>query len=137
MSPAPRIQRVKKRDGREVPFDRAKIESAVARAESAAGDPRPGFASEIGDLVEHLLERRFPDPGLAIPGIEDIQDLVERALVEMGAATVNLFPTETRSGPVAQSVCMVTAGPEAPGLLRITLSMRNRGPTLLSDMAFG
>lgn len=83
-----RIQRVRKRDGREVPYDRSKIESAVARAEAAAGDPRPGFAAEIGDLVERLLERRFADPELAVPGIEDIQDLVERALVEMGAAPV-------------------------------------------------
>jgi hypothetical protein len=83
-----RIQRIRKRDGREVAYDRRKIEGAVARAVAAAGEPRPGFASEIADLVERLLERRFPDPGLAIPGIEDIQDLVERALVEMGAAAV-------------------------------------------------
>ncbi len=88
MSPVPRIQRVKKRDGREVPYDRRKIESAVARAESASGNPVPGFPAEITDVVERLLERRFPDPALAIPGIEDVQDLVERALVEMGAAAV-------------------------------------------------
>ena len=83
-----RIQRIQKRDGREVPYDRKKIEGAVERAESAVGERRSGFAAEIGDLVEGLLERRFPDPALAIPGIEDIQDLVERALVEMGATPV-------------------------------------------------
>jgi hypothetical protein len=88
MSAVPRIQRMKKRDGREVPYDRRKIESAVARAEAAAGNPQPGFPAEITDVVERLLERRFPDPALAIPGIEDVQDLVERALVEMGAAAV-------------------------------------------------
>ena len=88
MSASPRIQRVRKRDGREVPYDRRKIESAVARAEAAAGNPQPGFPGEITDVVERLLERRFPDPALAIPGIEDVQDLVERALVEMGAAAV-------------------------------------------------
>ena len=88
MSPPARIQRVKKRDGREVPYDRRKIESAVARAEAAAGIPQPGFPAEIADIVERLLERRFPDPALAIPGIEDVQDLVERALIEMGAAAV-------------------------------------------------
>jgi hypothetical protein len=88
IQPSPRIQRVRKRDGREVPYDRRKIESAVARAEAAAGNPLPGFPGEITDVVERLLERRFPDPALAIPGIEDVQDLVERALVEMGAAAV-------------------------------------------------
>src|SRR5580765_6142798 len=86
--PTGRILRVRKRDGREVPYDRRKIESAVARAEAASGDPQPGFPAEIADVVERLLERRFPDSALAIPGIEEIQDLVERALVEMGAAAV-------------------------------------------------
>lgn len=81
-----KVRRIRKRDGRETPYDRRKIESAVSRAEAAVGEIRPGFAAEIGDLVERLLQRRFPDPELAIPGIEDIQDLVERALVEMGAA---------------------------------------------------
>jgi hypothetical protein len=83
-----RIARVRKRDGREVPYDRKKIESAIARAEAAAGDIRPGFAGEVAELVELLLERRFPDAALAVPGIEAIQDQVERALVEHGAAAV-------------------------------------------------
>src|SRR6185436_11527367 len=47
-----------------------------------------GFAEEVAGLVELLLERRFADPSIARPGIEDIQDQVERALVEMGAAPV-------------------------------------------------
>ncbi|MFN0008920.1 MAG: ATP cone domain-containing protein [Planctomycetota bacterium] len=83
-----RIQTIRKRDGRCVPYDRAKIVSAVARAEAAAGAPRAGFAEEVAGLVELLLERRFGDPAIAQPGIEDIQDQVERALVEMGAASV-------------------------------------------------
>jgi hypothetical protein len=83
-----RISTVRKRDGRAVPYDRSKIVSAVARAEAAAGEPRAGFAEEVAGLVELLLERRFADPAIAQPGIEDVQDLVERALVEMGAAPV-------------------------------------------------
>ena len=83
-----RIRAIRKRDGREVPYDRAKIVGAVARAEAAAGEPRTGFAEEVAGLVELLLERRFTDPAIARPGIEDIQDQVERALVEMGAASV-------------------------------------------------
>jgi len=83
-----RISTIRKRDGREVLYDRAKIVSAVSRAEAAAGEVRAGFADEVAGLVELLLERRFADPALARPGIEDIQDQVERALVEMGAAAV-------------------------------------------------
>lgn len=83
-----RIRAIRKRDGREVPYDRSKIVTAVARAEAAAGEPRTGFAEEVAGLVELLLERRCADPAIARPGIEDIQDQVERALVEMGAAPV-------------------------------------------------
>lgn len=83
-----RIHTIRKRDGRSVPYDRSKIVSAVARAEAAAGPTRPGFAEEVAGLVELLLERRFGDPAIAQPGIEDVQDQVERALVEMGAASV-------------------------------------------------
>lgn len=81
----PRVERVAKRDGRETPFDRAKIESAVARAQQAAGDDDPQLARETAELVCLALERRYGgERGAAVPPIEAIQDLVEQALVELG-----------------------------------------------------
>jgi hypothetical protein len=82
-----KIRRVKKRDGREVPFDPAKIAAAVARAQAAVGEDDLEFAREVAQIVELALERRYaatvPEP---VPGIEEIQDLVEKALIELGRA---------------------------------------------------
>lgn len=85
--------RVRKRDGREVPFDARKIEAAVAKALLAVGEDEPAFAGEIAGVVTLTLESRYdaqargsgPPP---LPDIEEIQDLVERALIELGRANV-------------------------------------------------
>jgi hypothetical protein len=85
---------VRKRDGREVPFDAGKIVSAVQRAMAACGDPDPTFAKDVAAVVELSLSRELRQVG-AIggetpppPGIERIQDAVEQALMEMGRAQV-------------------------------------------------
>jgi hypothetical protein len=82
---------VRKRDGREVPFDARKIEAAVQAALDAVGEADPHYAGEVAGLVELALGARDPEgrpggEGSAHPGIEEIQDLVERALIEMGLA---------------------------------------------------
>lgn len=85
---------VRKRDGREVPFDLAKIRAAVLKATAAVGEPDEAYAGEVAALVELALaeERRTRGGDAArgehVPGIEDVQDLVERALVETGRAAV-------------------------------------------------
>jgi len=91
---------VRKRDGREAPWDRSKIESAVARALEAVGESDATFAREVAELVEMaLIDRgvaarapkdigRGDESDALVPGIEEIQDLVERALVELGRAAV-------------------------------------------------
>jgi hypothetical protein len=83
------VDRVRKRDGREVPFEVAKIADAVGRAQAAVGEHDPQFASEVAQLVELALARRaaVQGPGL-VPGIEEIQDLVEQALIELGRSAV-------------------------------------------------
>jgi len=84
--------RVRKRDGREVPFDPRKIEAAVAKALRAVGEDDESFAGEIAGVVTLTLETRYgaPAPGEAeaLPDIEEIQDLVEKALIELGRANV-------------------------------------------------
>lgn len=89
-----KIRRVEKRDGREAPFDKKKIASAVARAQAAVGEDDPQFANEVADIVEMALARRYlaerpgAPPSEEMPGIEEIQDLVEQALIELGHAPV-------------------------------------------------
>lgn len=83
------LKRVRKRDGREVPFDEAKIRLAVAKALVAVGEEDPPFAEEVARLVRLTLENRLAgSEGLAVPSIEDVQDLVEQALIELGRAKV-------------------------------------------------
>ncbi len=84
------LSRVKKRDGREVPFEKKKIEAAVARAQVAVGESDTDFAAEVADIVELALRRRHGTSthGHGVPTIEEIQDLVEQALIELGRATV-------------------------------------------------
>ncbi|MEW6745050.1 MAG: ATP cone domain-containing protein [Planctomycetota bacterium] len=78
---APR--RVRKRDGREVPFDPGKIADAIWKAAQSVGGEDRLLAEELASVVVHFLEREYGD---RIPTIEDIQDLVEKVLIETGHA---------------------------------------------------
>jgi len=77
---------VVKRSGEVHRYDRAKIEAAVAKAFEAVG-AAPDSLNRVVDLVEaklrELMSSRHPH---SIPAIEEIQDLVETALVEAGEA---------------------------------------------------
>lgn len=78
-------RRVRKRDGRVVPFDSRPITEAVARAAREVGRPEPDLAAEATRRAVQELAARF---GRRTPGIEDVQDAVERALMAMGLADV-------------------------------------------------
>ena len=79
----PKVEKVRKRDGRLVPFDQAKIADAIfAAARSVGGEDRL-LAEELASAVTFFLEKRFDG---RIPGIEDIQDMVEKVLIETGHA---------------------------------------------------
>lgn len=71
--------RVRKRDGREVPFAATRIESAVLRAGRASGEFDVLEAGLLTTQVVKVLAHRF-DNG-RIPDIEDIQDVVEQTLI--------------------------------------------------------
>ncbi|NQT52592.1 hypothetical protein HQ576_11100, partial [bacterium] len=78
-----RILTVVKRDGREAPYDEQKIADAIFKAAQAVGGEDRQLAAELASVVSMFLEREFPD---SVPGIEDIQDVVERVLIETGHA---------------------------------------------------
>ena len=73
------IRRVRKRDGRIVPFEKKKIVTAIRKALAATGEGARGDAARIADKVVRLLskDRRKGE----MPTIEEIQDLVERVLM--------------------------------------------------------
>ncbi|MDR1613030.1 MAG: anaerobic ribonucleoside-triphosphate reductase [Planctomycetota bacterium] len=78
------IDRVVKRDGSVAPFDREKITGAIYAAARAVGGSDRKLADELSAFVTSLLEKRYDRENP--PGIEDIQDLVEKALIETGHA---------------------------------------------------
>jgi ribonucleoside-triphosphate reductase len=78
-----RITRVRKRDGRLVDFDESKIADAIHKAACAVGRDDRFLSEELAGVVTLFLEKRF---GGAVPGIEEIQDMVEKVLIETGHA---------------------------------------------------
>ncbi len=77
------ITKIRKRDGREVPFNIEKITNAIFKATRAAGEE--DYAAAMV-LAEKVVERLHNDLGKKVPGVEEIQDVVERVLIEEGYA---------------------------------------------------
>ena len=77
------ITSIKKRDGRIVPFDLDKIQHAVTKAFEGSGSAKgEETARMISEQVEKELENN-ENIG-SIPTVEEVQDTVERVLIEKG-----------------------------------------------------
>jgi len=75
---------VRKRDGRLEPFDQERITNAIWKAAKAVGGKDREQAKRISDQVVAELKNRFGEDGC--PTVEEIQDLVEKMLIENGRA---------------------------------------------------
>lgn len=74
------IEKIRKRDGRVMDFDRLRIEKAIDRAcEATHTFVASSSISSLTDGVVMELESRFIE---RVPGVEDVQDTVERMLAE-------------------------------------------------------
>ncbi len=78
---------VRKRDGSIVPFDRNRIVEAIFKAAKAVGGSDRKRAEQLADEVALILYRNFFKKG-NIPHVEEIQDIVEKVLIEHGHAKV-------------------------------------------------
>ncbi|MBF7083208.1 anaerobic ribonucleoside-triphosphate reductase [Desulfallas sp. Bu1-1] len=74
---------IKKRDGREVPFDEGKITDAIFKAARAVGGEDRQTAMELTIEVLKLLKKKYNGQTF---GVEDVQDIVEKVLIEAGHA---------------------------------------------------
>jgi anaerobic ribonucleoside-triphosphate reductase len=95
-----RFDGFRKRNGLTVPFRPDKIESAISKAAEAAsrrtGQPiKEGLAAQVTAAVLEQLDTSLSEyyvqpnaQGRRIPAIEDVQDLVEIALMEQGEKEV-------------------------------------------------
>lgn len=77
------IIKITKRDGREVPFNIEKIANAIFKAAQAAGGHDYDTSLKLAENVTFLLNEKFKDN---TPEVEDIQDMVEKVLIENGHA---------------------------------------------------
>ncbi len=84
MAKTKEVIRIKKRDGRIVPFEPEKIATAIFKAAQAVGGRNRNLARQLAGKVAVLLNEKFD--GHTIPSVEQIQDLVEKVLIEEGHA---------------------------------------------------
>jgi uridine kinase len=79
-----KITHVVKRTGAVVPFNKERITNAIYRAAVAVGGRDRSIAEGLADQVVAMLEETTPPDH--IPTVEEIQDLVEKVLIENGHA---------------------------------------------------
>jgi uridine kinase len=80
-----RITHIYKRDGALVPFDQGRITRAIYKAAAEVGEHDLALAEALSDKVVDILEHHFPKE---TPSVEEIQDIVERVLIEGGHAPI-------------------------------------------------
>ncbi|MFH1422706.1 MAG: anaerobic ribonucleoside-triphosphate reductase [Planctomycetota bacterium] len=78
-----KIEKVSKRDSRIVPYNETKISDAIFKAALSVGGEDRFLAEELASVVTLFLEKKYSEQ---IPTIEDIQDMVEKVLIETGHA---------------------------------------------------
>lgn len=77
------IEKIVKRDGREAQFHKEKIAKAVYQAAHALGGTDYAQSEQIADMVIDYLENVLH---LQAPTVEQVQDVVEKILIENGHA---------------------------------------------------
>lgn len=80
------IKQVIKRTGAVVPFNQERIANAIYRAAVSVGGRDKKTAQQLSEKVVALMNDKFPED--SIPHIEDVQDMVEKVLIENGHAKV-------------------------------------------------
>ncbi|MBN1758999.1 MAG: ribonucleoside triphosphate reductase [Chitinispirillaceae bacterium] len=80
------IETIRKREGKLVPYDNYKIANAIYKAAEAAGGKDFGSALTLAKQVEDAISKKFHPK--SIPAVEEIQDIVEKVLIEQGHAKV-------------------------------------------------
>jgi len=76
------IDTIIKRDGRKVPFDPRKITEAIMKAFQASNSAKTYKAAEA--LTQQVLVELEKNEAIDIPSVEEVQDTVERVLIENG-----------------------------------------------------
>jgi ribonucleoside-diphosphate reductase alpha chain len=79
------IKQIRKRDGSVVEFNKEKITNAIFKAAQSVGGSDREESARVADKVIEYITAKFRDD--YVPTVEEVQDLVEKALIETGHAT--------------------------------------------------
>ncbi|HOW27056.1 MAG TPA: ATP cone domain-containing protein [Elusimicrobiota bacterium] len=79
-----KISHVIKRDGRLISFDKAKIANSIFNAATAVGGKDRALAESLADQVLVMINQLYPYK--ATPSVQEIQDIIEKVLIENGHA---------------------------------------------------
>ena len=77
------VSKIQKRNGEIVDFDSSKIKDAIFAAAKSVGGSDEIRAMELSKIVTEIINETY---GVGIPSVEDIQDIVEKVLIEEGHA---------------------------------------------------
>ena len=77
-----KVEQIKKRDGRLVPFDPNRVFVVISKAAEAVGFEDKKEIQKIADKVVKLLDEKFD--GHSIPNVEEVQDMILEVLTEEG-----------------------------------------------------
>ncbi len=80
-----RIEKIRKRDGREVAFDESRIADAIYKAACSVAVDDRFLAADLASVVALYLERYH---GRTVPASRDVQEIVEKVLLETGHPTI-------------------------------------------------
>ncbi len=76
------IDTIIKRDGRKVDFDQTKIADAITKAFAASGSSKTRSVAD--ELARQVVQRLCSDESIGVPTVEEVQDVVERVLIDNG-----------------------------------------------------
>jgi len=79
------IKKIRKRDGRLVNFEKQKIMDSIFKSAQDVGGHDETTARNVADIAAEFLNSKFKDK---IPTVEDVQDVIEKVLIETGHAKV-------------------------------------------------
>jgi uridine kinase len=79
-----RFKKVMKRDGSVADFDQEKITLAIYKAAASVGGHNRELSEKLSDDVVEVLNECFEPPD--VPTVEEVQDIVEKVLIENGHA---------------------------------------------------
>jgi ribonucleoside-triphosphate reductase len=77
------MSKIQKRNGEIVDFDNTKIKNAIFAAAEAVGGTDEIQAQRLTNIVTEIVKESY---SASIPSVEDIQDMVEKVLIEEGHA---------------------------------------------------